>query len=247
MPIKLSSFVDIHTHILPGIDDGPKSMAESYAMAEFYSQAGVSRIFATPHFIPGTAWAANCDLVRKKVWVLNYRLKKNGHPLRIIPGMEIAFHKKILDSIRQKLVLPLGESNTYLLEPSFNDSSDSLLQCAELMLEDGYGVIIAHPERIPCFQESVALLLDYVRKGVQLQVTIDSLTGKFGRVSKKTSLNLIQSGAVHYLASDAHGLGQRCPPNTSDWQKIIRLIGKESVEGLCIINPRLLLKNGDRS
>ncbi len=240
--MELSSFVDIHVHILPAIDDGPKSIDESVAMAEIYHKNGVSRIFATPHYIPGTAWVFDGDFVKRKVELLNNQFAKEGLALQVIPGMEIAYHGNILERIKKKIVIPLGDTNIYLLEPSFDDSPVNLLASAKAIMKAGYGVIIVHPERVGSFKKTVDSLISLVKQGLQVQVTLGSLLGCFGSASKRLSISLIEAGAVHYLASDAHDSIKRPPPNYNDWQKVVDLLGEACAEKLCCVNPGLLLQ-----
>ena len=243
MAADLSQFIDIHVHILPGIDDGPKSLAESLAMAKAYVDVGVTRLIATPHFIPGTAWAAGRQRISSTIQELNKYLIEKDITLKIFPGMEIAYHQKMMDRFDKGVFQPLGQSNTYLLEPSFNDSSVDLLRCAREIMASGCGVIIAHPERIPSFQEIADPLVDLVGQGLQVQITIGSFLDKFGESSKKLAMHLIDKHSVHFLASDAHSNTGRCPPNHDDWEKLIGILGDDLLTQLCITNPDSLISN----
>ena len=241
MPADFSQFIDIHVHILPGVDDGPKSLAESTAMAKAYVAVGVQQIIATPHYIPGTAWAVGRDFIIDKLKKLEKHLSGEGISLKIFPGMEIAYHNKIMDRLEKGLLQPLANSNCYLLEPSFRDSSDDLLVSARQMMDTGCGVILAHPERIPSFRETYKPLINLVDQGLQLQVNVGSLLGKFGKSSEKLAMLLINNNCVHFLASDAHSSLGRCPLNHSDWQRLTELLGDDLLTRLCIINPGLLI------
>ena len=243
MAADISRFIDIHIHILPGIDDGAKSLHESTDMAKAYAELGVTRLVATPHFIPGTAWAAGRDKIAAKIKELQEHLTKNNIDLKIFPGMEIAYHKKLIDRLEKGLLQPLGTSDTYLLEPSFNDSYDDLLECAKQIMMQGSGAILAHPERISSFQETPEPLLQLVEEGLQVQLNMGSLLGKFGESSKKMAMYLIEENSVHFLASDAHSIEKRRPLGLEDWRQLTELLGDDQLTKLCISNPSRLLTN----
>lgn len=241
MAADISQFIDIHTHILPGMDDGPTNLDESTAMAKSYAAMGITCLIATPHFIPGTAWAAGRDRIAVTLEELQEHLVNNNLDLKIFPGMEIAYHQKLIDRFKKGLLQPLAASNTYLLEPSFSDASDDLLRCARQIMMQKSAVILAHPERIPSFQEAVEPLLELVEEGLQIQLNIGSLLGRFGESSKKMAMHLIEKDSVHFLASDAHSIASRRPPNREDWGQLIELLGDDLLTQLGTTNPRILL------
>ena len=243
MTTDISRLIDIHVHILPGLDDGPKTLEESLAMARCYEEVGITQIVATPHFVPGTAWAAGRERVVVKVEELQGYLAEENISLKIFPGMEIAYHKKLISRLEKGVLQPMGKGNCYLLEPSFQDLQDDLLHCAEELLDRGYKVVLAHPERIASFQESVEPLLDLVRQGLEVQLNMGSLLGKFGELSRQTSMQLLTENSVHYLASDAHSARRRRPPTQRDWQQLTEILGSELLTRLCVTNPDRLLNN----
>lgn len=242
MAVDISQFVDIHVHILPGIDDGAKNLDESVALAEAYVNEGITRIIATPHFIPGTAWAADRDRIAEKILELQKNLQKKNIPLKIFPGMEIAYHKKLISRLEKDLLQSLAGSGTYLLEPSFNDSTAGLLQCAKQIMQKECGVILAHPERIPAFQHTIEPLLDLAKEGLQIQLNVGSLLNKFGESSKRLAMHLFDKECVHYLASDAHSTERRTPVTGAEWKILNDLLGDALITRICVTNPNELLR-----
>lgn len=242
MSFQISDFIDIHTHILPGIDDGPKNLEESATLAQCYMDMGITQVIATPHYIPGTAWAASTRIICEKIIELQGYLQEKGIFLTVFPGMEIAYHKKLQKHLETKNFLPLGTSFYYLIEPSFTDSAESLCLCLDQLLDQGQKIILAHPERIPALQDSANILNDLVRQGLRMQINIGSLLGKFGQESKHTGLQLIERNCVHYLASDAHGVDSRRPPSKEEWVVLETYLGTGVLEQLCCINPAQLLE-----
>ena len=160
--------------------------------------------------------------------------------------MEIAYHKKLLNRLENDLLQPLSLSKTYLLEPSFRDGSDELLRCAKAVMDKGFGVILAHPERIPSFQETSEPLVELVKQGLQIQMNTGSLLNKFGESSRRLAMHLVDVDCVHYLASDAHSAKSRKPITEADWQVLIDLLGETFLARVCIANPGNLLKQSLR-
>jgi len=241
MSLQLSDFIDIHTHILPGIDDGPKNLEESAALARCYVDMGITQIIATSHYIPGTAWTASRHLILEKIAELQGYLQRSSIPLAIFPGMEIAYHKNLQKHLETETFLPLGASVYYLLEPSFTDSAEALFHCLDQLLEQGWKIILAHPERIPALWETGNTLNELVRQGLRLQINTGSLLGKFGVESKHAGFNFIERDCVHYLASDAHGVDSRKPPTLEEWLQLQTTLGGDLLVQLCCVNPAQLL------
>jgi len=239
----IAEFIDIHNHILPDIDDGPKSLKESVEMARSYVSVGITQIITTPHFIPGTAWAAGIKEIAEKIEELTACLQKEEIPLQIYPGMEIAYHKKLMDRFEKGLLQPLANSCTYLLEPSFQDTAEDLLRCSKRLNEKGQRVILAHPERIKTFQESLEPLLDQISNGLKVQLNTGSILGRFGEASHKTAMELIEKESVHYLASDAHSASNRKPVSNTEWSELAAILGSDLLTTLCIDNPNKLISN----
>lgn len=243
MSFQLSDFIDIHAHILPGIDDGPKNLEDSAALAQCYLDLGIKQVIATPHFIPGTAWAASTQVIHEKITELQKFLQEKEYPLTLFPGMEIAYHKKFQNHLQTNKLLPLGASSFYLLEPSFTDSAEALLLCLEQLLEQGQKIILAHPERIPALQQqgAINILNNLIQQGLRIQLNTGSLLGKFGPVIQQAGFQFIEKNCAHYLATDTHGVRSRGLPTREEWVDLERALGLAVLEQLCCINPAQLL------
>lgn len=238
---RLSDFIDTHCHILPGIDDGPKSLEESAAMARCYASKGIRQIIATPHFIAGTAWSANKERILDVLEKLRAHLDKEHIALRIHTGMEIAYHPKLVDRLEKNLLLPLAASDHYLLEPSFSGTQEGLFHCVKALLQKGHPVIIAHAERITAFQENIDPIMRLVEQGLEIQVNIGSLLDEFDQQCKQTAATLLRERCVHYLASDAHSAIRRRPPTDTEWNILEQMLGNDTLTRLCITNPARLI------
>ena len=239
--MKLSDFIDIHTHILPGLDDGPKELSDSIALAHCYTAVGIKRVFATPHFLPGTAWSASPEKIIVAVQMLQDTLLSAGSSLTIIPGMEIAIQKSMGKNLDKGRYLPLGNSCSYLLEPPFEVSGFDPLDPLNEFHERQQHVILAHPERCEYFQRHPQTLQKAHNQGVSIQVNLGSLLGWFGQQPQKTAKQLLTWGIIDYLASDAHSSYQRRPPNQQEWQTLQEIINPEILQKVAYTNPQKLL------
>ncbi len=225
MTFSFVDFVDMHTHILPGLDDGSKDMAESLSMARCYESAGVKTLVATPHFIPGTAWATPRERVLEAVQVLQAELDKANIDLTVLPGMEIAYHRKLEERLLAERVLPLGRSGYYLIEPSLHGGQEELLMCLRSLLDKGHKLILAHPERVDFFQRTPQVLQELVDSGLRIQVTAGSLLGQFGARSRTAGEVLRQDRCIHLIASDAHDSVRRRPLGAAEWEHFLAAPG----------------------
>jgi len=235
MTSRLSKFIDIHTHILPGLDDGPKDLQGSVAIARCYENTGIKTVIATPHFLPGTAWAASKEKVLTAVQTLQVKLDEENIDLKVEAGMEIAFHKKLEERILSGSLLPLWDSGFFLIEPSFNGEQGGLLATLESLLRKGKKLILAHPERIDAFQQRPELLERLVGQGLLIQVNTGSLLGYFGDKSRETAEYLNQDNCLHFIASDAHNHDKRTPLNREEWENILCCRGGDILSS-CIGN-----------
>jgi protein-tyrosine phosphatase len=235
MGFQLTSYIDIHTHILPGLDDGAKDIKESIALARLFQQSGITKVVATPHFLPATSWSATKEMVLESVQTVQTSLDNEGIELKILPGMEIGFHKKLAERILANSLLPLGESGYYLIEPSFHGEQDIFLEQLSSLLKQGKKMVVAHPERVDGFEKIDAFegLAGLVGRGLLIQVNGGSLLGKFGKKSKSMAKELQKRNCIHFVASDAHDCNRRTPLDSTDWENLAAIEGGEALLAAC--------------
>lgn len=204
----MRSVIDLHCHLLPGIDDGPADLGGSLAMAQAHVQAGVEVVAATPH----VAWdmpneAATIELRLTDVRVA---LAAAGIPLQVVRGAEIDVHQAVGLSDAQLRALALGDGPWLLLEAPLTKGV-GLAPVARALLGRGHRVLIAHPERSPLLQNDPEALRALVREGAATQVTAGSFAGSFGRTVRDYAEAMLEAGLVHSVASDAHDTVRRPP------------------------------------
>jgi protein-tyrosine phosphatase len=205
--------IDLHTHVLPGLDDGPASMDASFVLARAAVAAGTTTMVATPHI--DYAFEVDPAEVGAAVERLQAELTGNGVDLTLRAGGEIATTRLPDLSAAELDLLHLGDGPYLLLEtphgieqPGF----DSYL--FELRLQ-GLDMVLAHPERCPTFQRDPDGVARLVGAGALSAVTASSLSGKFGRTVREVAFTLLERGLVHALVSDAHDIRRRPPDLTT--------------------------------
>ena len=234
--------IDTHSHVLPGLDDGPGTMAEAVAMCYASAADGVETVIATPHqrhqMWPnrdGAAIVAACEALQREV----------GDRPRILPGAEIRVDSELLadvDAFPASGLLPLAGSRYLLLEfPSLGGPEPRPL--LHELLVAGWWPILAHAERVSRWVENPESLADLVQLGAFVQVTGGSLLGSFGRRARACCSWLLDRGLVHFVGSDAHDSDERPPGLTRAHEAITRGWGAAMADRLMTINPADILAN----
>lgn len=201
--------IDIHCHIISGIDDGPRYLNESLEMAKAAAASGISHLFATPHHLNGR-YENTKKVILDRVFELNQYLLKKNIPLTVHSGQELRIHREIFISFEMDEVLTLDNKGKYLLLelPSAEVPTYSRDVVYELLLK-GITPIIVHPERNKVFIENNQLLFEFVQEGALTQLTSGSINGQFGKKIKAFSEKIIKHNLAHFIATDAHNIGPR--------------------------------------
>lgn len=203
--------IDLHSHILPGIDDGPADLAGSLMLARVAVQSGTTKIAATPHV--DSRFGLGADDRDAPLAAVRQAIAAEGIALEVIPGAEIAL-ERYLDLGEEELVrLRLGEGPFLLLESPLSSAAGAFDRFLAGLLGRGVRMLIAHPERCPDFQRKPERLADLVRAGALAQVTAGSLAGRFGSTVQDAALHMLAEGLVHDLCSDSHDGGARRGPD----------------------------------
>jgi protein-tyrosine phosphatase len=233
--------IDLHFHCLPGLDDGPRSWNEAYALLRMAAAEGTTQVVATPHVLR-EPWLNDEPKVRERlVRVLNTRL--DGRP-RILPGCEFFFFSDALEGLDLGLSGPLTRlaGSPYLLvefDAAFVPPNwPSLFH--ELKVQ-GMTPIVAHPERNAVLARNPDLLEELVRRGAFAQVTAGSLLGDFGPTAEKACGEFFRRRLVHLVASDAHSVAHRPPRLKAARTWVRRNWGGTAEKGLFLVNPEAVV------
>jgi protein-tyrosine phosphatase len=201
--------IDLHCHILPGIDDGPATVEQSLALARAAHAAGTRTIVATPH----VSWRYPNDAptIARLADELNERLAAEGVALQVCAGAEIAMTRVEDLGPAELASLALGGGSWLLIEPPFTPVVTGLELVVGQLRSQGHGVVLAHPERCPAFHREPHILHALIEGGALTSITAGSLTGRFGGQVRRFSMSLVAQGLAHNVASDAHDVRGRPP------------------------------------
>ncbi|HYK05985.1 MAG TPA: CpsB/CapC family capsule biosynthesis tyrosine phosphatase [Thermoanaerobaculia bacterium] len=233
--------IDIHHHILPGVDDGPHELDEAVEMCRMAVDEGIETIVATPHVLRGR-WpvfsplelAAQLDRLRHAV----------GDSPRLLLGSEYFFAHDMADLLRTGAsIVPLAASRYVLLELAANNVPPMLEQPLYRAQLDGWVPIIAHPERNLVFQQKPELLAYLIGHGARVQLTASSLVGAFGPQAQASARLFLERNMVHFVATDAHNTDRRPPLVKKALAALRELAGDEVTEALTHANPLAVVEN----
>ncbi|MDX6657651.1 MAG: protein-tyrosine phosphatase [Solirubrobacteraceae bacterium] len=204
--------IDLHCHVLPGIDDGPETLEDSLALCRAAAAAGTRTVVATPH----VSWDwpnVNSRVVADGVARVNEALEAEGLDLEVRPGAEVAMTRAGDLEDSELIALRLGGGPYLLVECPFSPAAAGFDAILHGLVARGHRILLAHPERCPAFQRDRERLRSFVDAGMLTSITAGALVGRFGRGVKVFARELLEQGLVHDIASDGHGAGPRRPPS----------------------------------
>ncbi len=238
--------IDLHCHILPGLDDGPAAMAESVEMARVAAGDGITAIAATPHLFRGTFPGVDLPVVAARRSELTAALREAAVPVEILQGAEIHVSHDLVDSVRRhKTDLVLGGSSYVFVEfPSdhvFSDAKGLLFG----LTSEGVLPVIAHPERNLVFARRPDLLAELEGMGALAQANAGSLLGAYGSDTREAVARLLRAGLIHVIASDGHDPVRRPPKLSEAMRAAAAVLGDGPARALVEDNPRAILDDRD--
>lgn len=233
--------IDLHTHILPGLDDGVRTEDEAVEFARVALAGGVTTVVATPHCREGF-YVNERREVLEAVERLRARLRSDGVPIELLPGAEVHLCPDLVERIRDGRAPTLADNGrTLLLELSTSQYPVELERLVFELKLAGIVVVFAHPERIRFFQDDVRRYEEVVRLGAYGQITTGSLLGEFGRDVAEFSADLVRRRLVHVLASDSHDVEARPPELRGAVEAVASLAGEAYARLMTLDIPRALL------
>lgn len=239
--------IDLHCHLLPGVDDGATDMAAALEMARVALDDGVSATACTPHIYPGL-YQNSATSIRAAVNQLRDALAAAGLNLEIREGAEIHLAPELITRLRQQAYPTIEKSRYFLLELPYHTAPVRFIQTVGDCLELGYVPIIAHPERLGWLGDgNYEWLVQAVRAGAWLQVTATSLTGQFGCTARCWAERLLDEGLVHMIASDGHDAQHRPPLVSAGRGAAARWVGEEEAGRLVFERPAAVLADREPS
>ena len=233
--------IDTHCHVLSAVDDGPVSLDESVAVVRELVEQGVTDIVTTPHYINGTSYTSTKVQNKKILETLKNRLKAENVKVNILLGNEIYVDNDILKLLEKKKISPLAKSKYLLVELPLDEEYPNYKDILWDLMNSGYQVILAHPERYTIVQENYGILNDIQELGVLFQCNITSIIGRYGRKAKKIVKEMLKNKMVFALASDTHHCGKMDYIDLSI-KKLSKYCDEAELNQLLVKNPSKIIK-----
>jgi protein-tyrosine phosphatase len=229
-------FVDIHCHLLPGIDDGAEDWGQTLEMAAMAAADGIGTIIVTPHQQGNFSNNRGND-IRHLTDQLVQALRHAGIPLKVLPGADVRIEDGMIERITRGEVLTLADRRRHLLLELPHELYLPLEPILRMLRHQRIVGILSHPERNRGILQRPKLLEPLVQEGCLMQVTAGSLMGTFGPESQRLAELMLHRGLVHFIATDAHGPNKRRPLMQRAYQRVIELVGQRMADAVCIDNP----------
>jgi len=234
--------IDLHCHILPGIDDGPTDLSVSLAMARCAVDDGIRVTACTPHIYPGL-YENHAEGIRSGIAAFRLALAEANIPLQLVEGADTHLAPDLLAGIRGGRIPTLNGSRYFLFEPPHHVAPPRLEDSVFTLVAAGYVPVITHPERLTWIEEHYPVFKRLVASGAWMQLTSGSLTGRYGPRPKYWSERILDEGFCHILATDAHHIDRRPPLLAEAREVAARRMGAEEAMHLVVTRPQGILDN----
>lgn len=228
--------IDLHCHILPGIDDGASDLSMSLDMARAFVADGVTQVACTPHILPGYYFNTGAT-IRPAVAELQAVLDREDIPLQLVAGADNHVVPDFVSGLHSGHLLTLGGSRYVLVEPPHHVAPPRLDELFFSILAAGFVPILTHPERLAWIKDHYPLMQHLAGSGVWMQITAGSLSGAFGRNARYWAERMLDEGLVRILATDAHDTTRR-PPNLREGRDLAAArVGAREADFLVVTRP----------
>lgn len=234
--------IDFHTHIIPKIDDGSRSVEETFNLIKEAEKAGFNTIISTSHYMEGYYEVANDE---RRVWIntLNQKLKEQNINVQIVIGSEIYITDNIIKLLEDDKASTINNTNYVLFEMPLNVEPLNLYDMLFELLRYKLVPILAHPERYSFVQKNPDMLYDLMEKGVLMQCNYGSFMGYYGTKAEIIAKELLLKDMVHFLGSDVHRENSIYPNIERILAQLKKMVGDEKIEEITEKNPTLVLNN----
>ncbi|MCI8759662.1 MAG: hypothetical protein HFJ34_00800 [Clostridia bacterium] len=234
--------IDFHTHILPNIDDGARSIEETIDLVKEAQKVGFEAIISTSHYMEGYY---ETNTPEREVWIqaIYQKIQEENLKIKLYLGNEIYLSENMIQLLEEGRACTINDTSYILFEMPLNAEPLNLYNMIYEMLQNKLVPILAHPERYSFVQQSPELVSELIEKGVLMQCNYASIEGYYGTRAKIIVKKLLQNNMVHFLGSDVHRPHTIYPKMPQIIEKLTKIIGKEKLEELTTKNPKLVLQN----
>lgn len=234
--------IDFHSHILPNVDDGSKSVEETFCLLKEAKEAGFDAIISTSHYMEKYYEVSTSE---RKVWIdaLSENLQKENIALKLYLGNEIYITENIIHLLETGKATTIHNTNYVLFEFPLNAKPMNIYDFIYEMLEYKMIPILAHPERYVFVQKEPEMIYDLIQKGVLMQANYGSILGQYGEKAQILVRKFLENDMIHFLGSDVHKKNSIYPRIPQALSEIRLIVGEEKLEELTTINPGLVIEN----
>ena len=233
--------VDMHCHLLFGIDDGSKSIESSIKALKNLSELGYTDIILTPHYISETRYTSSKNNNFQLLKELRGKLYDNNIKINLYLGNEIFVNYDILDLLKEDIISSLNDSNYLLIELPMSGEFSGYIEVFLELINYGYKIILAHPERYISFQKDYSKILELEEIGIYFQCNIESITGGYGHHAKKMIKRLLKENKISFLATDLHHNKKDYNVYLKAKKKFLKYMTIEEYNKLINDNPRKII------
>lgn len=234
--------IDFHAHILPNLDDGSKSIEETFALIEEAKKVGFEGIISTSHYMEDYYESNKSE---KITWInaINNIAKEKNLNIHIYLGNEIYISSNMIELLKTEKACTINDTSYVLFELPFNTKPINLYDVIYDLLEYKLVPILAHIERYTFVQKDPQIVYDLIEKGVLIQSNYGSFIGQYGDKAQIIAKRFLESDIVHFLGTDVHKQNTIYPQIPQILKELEKIIGKDKLEKITKINPRLVLDN----
>ena len=234
--------IDLHSHILPGVDDGAPNLQVALEMAHIAEADGISVMACTPHFMPGLYNNEARD-IRYRISNFSRELKHAGINIELVVGADAHIRPDFVACLREGRLLTLNDGRYVLVEPPHDIMPKHLEDMFFNVQMAGFVPVLTHPERLRWIEHNYHVIVELARNGVWMQLTAGSLTGRFGRRPHYWAHRMLAEGLVSLLATDAHNTRSRPPLLKEAFSIAEQELGYEEAVNLVVNRPAHILDN----
>lgn len=233
--VRSGGFIDIHSHILPQMDDGSRSVEQSLQMLRIAADEGITAMIATPHDMPGKGHSSE-NKVRAYVRKLQALADREGIPVLLGVGTEYYYREEVLELLEAEKAVVLGDSSCVLIEFDPMAERRYVRNACRNILDMGYCPVVAHVERYAHVMEELSMLQELRQMGCLIQINAASVIGGNGKLAKKSTRSILKEGMADFVATDAHSDGKRAPFMRKCAEVLYRKYGGEYADQLLFGN-----------
>lgn len=234
--------IDIHSHLIPNVDDGAKSPEETIELIKEAREADITDIILTPHYIINS-YEQNAETLILLKDKLQQIINSENIKVNLHIGMEVYITDNLVEILKQNKILTLAGSKYLLMELPLNTNVQYLDMVIFKLIENNIIPIIAHPERYKFVQEYPSKVRELIESGCLIQSNIGSILGIYGKKAKKTIKYLLKNDLINFIATDTHRKNTIYPLLEKGIKKIEKITGKEKAEELTNLNVQKILNN----